>query len=121
VAFEALLGIDSNAPDDALETAQKPSLILARNLNCSFKRVLVACERITLVCLAVFVSILVPNFGSIMAILGSFSVFALCVIGPIAAKISLQGKVTAADVTILMASTVMALWGTAAAFLSTTR
>jgi solute carrier family 32 (vesicular inhibitory amino acid transporter) len=73
-----------------------------------------------LVCLAVAVSILIPDFGSIMAVLGSFSVFALCVIGPIAAKISLERKVTAVDVTILIASTIMALWGTTAAFLSTT-
>jgi len=96
-------------------------VILARNLNRSLKRQLVACERITLVCLAVVVSILVPNFGSIMAILGSFSVFVLCVIGPIAAKIALERKATTADVTILVASTAMAMWGTVAAFLSTTR
>lgn len=93
----------------------------ARLLNRSLKRVLVACERISFVCLTVAVSILVPNFGSIMAILGSFSVFALCVIGPILAKLSLERRATVVDVLILMSSIVMALWGTVAAFWSATR
>jgi vesicular inhibitory amino acid transporter len=117
--LEALFGLDGYA-DDVFEADQKPSVILARNLNRSLKRVLVACERITFVCLAVAVSILIPNFASIMAIVGSFTVFALCVIGPIAAKISLERKATAVDITILISSIIMALWGTAAAFLSTT-
>jgi len=121
IALEALFGIDDNAPDDVFEVDQKSSMILARNLNRSLKRVLVACERITFVCLTVAVSILVPNFGSIMAVLGSFSVFALCVIGPIAAKMSLERKATAVDITILISSVAMALWGTVAALLSATR
>jgi vesicular inhibitory amino acid transporter len=93
----------------------------ARKLNRSLKYILIACERIGFTCLAVAVSILVPNFGSIMAIFGSFSVFTLCVIGPIAAKMSLEGKVTVEDVVILVSSIVMALWGTVAGFWSTTQ
>jgi len=93
----------------------------ARKFNCSLKRVLIVCERISLACLAVTVSILVPDFGSIMAILGSFTVFALCVIGPIAAKVSLERKATVVDLLLMMASIAMALWGTAAALWSATR
>jgi vesicular inhibitory amino acid transporter len=93
----------------------------AGKLNRSLRRVLIACERISLVCLVVAVSILVPNFGTIMAILGSFSVFTLCVIGPIVAKMSLESEVTIVDVMILTSSIGMALWGTVAAFWSTIR
>jgi len=116
---ESLLGLDCYTTDDS-EVDRKLSATLACKFNRSLKRILIACERIALVCLAVAVSILVPDFGSIMAVLGSFTVFILCVIGPIAAKTTLQRKVTAADAMILMVSTVMAIWGTVAAFRSTT-
>jgi vesicular inhibitory amino acid transporter len=53
-----------------------------------------------------------------MAVLGSFSVFMLCVIGPIAAKTTIQRKVTIIDAVILMVSILMAVWGTVAAFRS---
>ena len=121
VALEALCGLDSHTGDDGFEADQKLPMTQARKLNRSLKRVFVACERISFLFLAVAISILVPDFGSIMAILGSFSVFTLCVIGPIAAKISLDGKATFVDLAILVSSTVMALWGTGAAFWSTTR
>jgi solute carrier family 32 (vesicular inhibitory amino acid transporter) len=121
LALEALCGLDSHTQDNGFEANQKLPVTQARKLNRSLKRVLVACERISFLFLAVTVSILVPEFGSIMAILGSFSVFTLCVIGPVAAKISLDRKATIMDVAILLSSTVMALWGTGAAFWSTTR
>jgi solute carrier family 32 (vesicular inhibitory amino acid transporter) len=113
-----MCGLGSYTVDQA---DQKLPVTQARRLSRSLKRVLVACERISLLFLAVTVSILVPEFGSIMAILGSVSVFTLCVIGPIAAKISLDRQATVMDVTILISSTVMALWGTGAAFWSTAR
>jgi solute carrier family 32 (vesicular inhibitory amino acid transporter) len=119
--LEALCGLDTYTLNDDLEADQKSPMTQALKLNRSLisKRVLIICERIGLVCLAVTVSILVPNFGTIMAILGSFSVFVLCVIGPILAKISLEGKATIVDVVILTSSIAMALWGTLAAFWST--
>lgn len=118
IALESLLGLDCYTTDDS-EVERKLSATLACKFNRSLKRILIACQRIALVCLAVAVSILVPNFGSIMAVLGSFSVFVLCVIGPISAKMTLQRKATAVDAMILMVSTVMAIWGTVAAFRST--
>lgn len=117
-AVEALCGLDTHALNDDPEADQKSRVTRAQ---VSFKRVLIACERISIVCLAVAVSILVPNFGTIMAILGSFSVFALCVTGPIAAKMSLEKGIVVVDVMILMSSMVMAVWGTAAAVWSTIR
>jgi len=118
IALESLLGLDCYTPSS--EVDRKPCATLACKFNRSLKRILIACERIALVCLAVTVSILVPDFGSIMAVLGSFSVFILCVIGPIAAKTTIQRKITAIDAMILMASTLMAIWGTVAAFRSAT-
>ena len=118
-ALEALCGLDTYTLNDDLDADQKAPMTQAMELNRSLKRVLMICERIGLVCLAVAVSILVPDFGTIMAILGSFSVFVLCVIGPIAAKMSLEGEVKKVDMVILASSIVMALWGTVAAFWST--
>jgi vesicular inhibitory amino acid transporter len=115
--LESLCGLDTYTLGDGLEDQKSQT----HKLNRSLKRVLIACERIGFVLLAVTVSILVPEFDSIMAILGSFSVFSLCVVGPIAAKISLERKATGMDIAILISSTVMALWGTGAAFWSTTR
>ena len=118
--MEALCGLDTyTLNDDLLEADQKSPMMQALKFNRSLKRVLIICERIGLVSLSVVVSILVPDFGTIMAILGSFSVFMLCVIGPILAKMSLEGEVKIMDVVILTSSIVMALWGTAAAFWST--
>lgn len=115
-----MCGLDTYNLND-LEADRKSSVTQTGKLNRSLGRVLIACERIGFVCLTVAVSILVPNFGTIMAILGSFSVFALCVIGPIAAKMSLEGEATIVDVVILASSIGMALWGTVAAFWSTIR
>jgi solute carrier family 32 (vesicular inhibitory amino acid transporter) len=117
--LEGLCGLDTYTLNDDLEADQKSPIAQALKFNRSLKRVLIICERIGLACLAVAVSILVPDFGTIMAILGSFSVFVLCVIGPIVAKMSLEGKGTIVDVVILTCSIVMALWGTVAAFWST--
>lgn len=117
--MEALCGLDTYTLNDDLEGDQKSPMTQALKLSRSLKRLLIICERIGLVCLAVAVSILVPDFGTIMAILGSFSVFVLCVIGPIVAKMSLEGEVKIVDVVILTSSIGMALWGTVAAFWST--
>ncbi|KAH9968916.1 transmembrane amino acid transporter protein-domain-containing protein [Russula dissimulans] len=117
-ALEAMYGLDTHTQGGRFENDQKSR---ARKFNRSLKRLLLVCERISLACLAVTVSILIPDFGSIMAILGSFTVFALCVIGPIAAKISLEKRATVVDVLLMMSSIIMALWGTAAALWCATR
>lgn len=67
-------------------------------------------------CLTVAVSILVPDFSSMMAFLGSFSAFMLCVIGPLSAKGALNGRLGWGDTALLLMGIVMAIWGTIAAF-----
>jgi vesicular inhibitory amino acid transporter len=51
-----------------------------------------------------------------MAFLGSFSAFMICVIGPISAKIALEGRCKSVDALLLAIAIVMATWGTIAAF-----
>lgn len=55
-----------------------------------------------------------------MAFLGSFSAFVLCVIGPICAKIALEGRCGVFDGAIVALAVVMAVWGTGAAFMDAT-
>jgi vesicular inhibitory amino acid transporter len=62
--------------------------------------------------MAIVVSILVPQFSSLMAILGSFSAFVICVIGPIAAKMAMTGRCQWYDAVLLGISILMAAWGT---------
>jgi vesicular inhibitory amino acid transporter len=73
-------------------------------------------QRILVTLLSILVSILVPEFSSMMAFLGSFSAFILCVIGPISAKVMLAGRCGVFDAVVLTLGIIKAIWGTAAAF-----
>ena len=73
-------------------------------------------ERVALALMAVGVSILIPEFSTVMAFLGSFSAFVLCVIGPVCAKIGIDGRCSWYDGILLALSTIFAVWGTIAAF-----
>ena len=65
--------------------------------------------------LSVIISILVPNFGAMMALLGSFAAFAMCLIGPLSAKIALTGHCSKIDGTLIVVGVIMAIWGIIAA------
>lgn len=82
------------------------------------KKVLAIMQRLCLTLAAVMVSILVPEFSSMMAFLGSFSAFILCIVGPILAKVSIAGQCSIFDGIIITLGMVMAIWGTGAAFVS---
>lgn len=84
----------------------------------SGKRILGNIQRVVVTLLAVVVSVAVPDFSALMAFLGSFSAFMICVIGPLAANIAITGKCTIFDGTVLVLAIAMAVWGTVAAFLS---
>lgn len=83
------------------------------------KKILVALERIMVPAMSILVSILVPQFSSLMAFLGSFSAFVICVIGPISAKVAMTGRCEWSDAALLGVSTLMAVWGTLSAFSAT--
>ncbi|KAJ7024165.1 transmembrane amino acid transporter protein-domain-containing protein [Mycena alexandri] len=72
-------------------------------------------QRVVVTLLSVTVSILVPQFSATMAFLGSFSAFILCVIEPIAAKITLERRCGVFDGFVIMLAVGMAIWGTGAA------
>ena len=62
--------------------------------------------------MAVAVSIAIPEFSSMMGILGSLFAFLMCVIGPVSAKIAIDKKYTKHDALILVVGVAMASWGT---------
>jgi len=82
------------------------------------KHVLGIVQRVALTCFAIYVSINVPEFSSMMAFLGSFSAFMLSIVGPVLAKIAIRKEWSWFDAAIILVGTVMALWGTGAAFVS---
>ncbi|KAG1783774.1 transmembrane amino acid transporter protein-domain-containing protein [Suillus placidus] len=113
VILEIMLGIDNLTP---FQGGIKPQqLSTARRL---LNRVIFIVERISVPALSILVSILVPEFSSLMAFIGSFSAFMICAIGPISAKIALEGRCSLVDASLLTIAIVMATWGTLAAFLT---
>lgn len=106
---------DRSAKPDTLSTRISPQEVP----HLTLKRILTVVERIVFAFLSVGVSILVPEFSIVMAFLGSFSAFMLCVIGPISAKSAMLGRWGVWDIILLVIAVVMAAWGTIAAFWST--
>ncbi|QRV90697.1 Transmembrane amino acid transporter protein [Ceratobasidium sp. AG-Ba] len=82
------------------------------------KGMLRAIERVALALAVVLVAILFPAFGAVMAFLGAFSAFMLCVIGPICAKAALAKRMGAVDGILLVIAIAMAAAGTWVAFVT---
>ncbi|KAF8342961.1 transmembrane amino acid transporter protein-domain-containing protein [Cantharellus anzutake] len=81
---------------------------------------LTALERTALTISIVAVAIAVPHFGVVLSILGAFSAFTLCIIGPLAAKLSIFETSfweRCFDYVLLALCIVMAGWGTFAAIM----
>ncbi|KAJ6509237.1 transmembrane amino acid transporter protein-domain-containing protein [Mycena vitilis] len=81
------------------------------------KRALRIVQRICVALLSVMMSVLVPGFSEILALLGCTSAFCLCVIGPLAANASISGRCGILDGSIMVLALLMAVWGTIALFL----
>ncbi|KAH9486763.1 Vacuolar amino acid transporter 1 [Psilocybe cubensis] len=115
---EILLGIDTpiSSPEDLVDKPDGLS-VAPGSSNFGLKRVLAILQRIFLTTLAVAVSVAVPEFSSMMAFLGSFSAFMLSIVGPVMAKVVIDGRCGWFDGTIIVSGVTMAIWGTAAAFL----
>ena len=118
-----LLGIDTSGsgPSEhghgpSSSTPSPSSLIPSKQHQ--VKTLFVAVERTLLTLLSVAVSILIPEFASVMAVLGSTFSFLLCIIGPVAAKIALEGgmrRCGLGDGLLLGVRVGMAVWGTVCA------
>ncbi|CAA7266602.1 unnamed protein product [Cyclocybe aegerita] len=118
--IEILLGIDTpiSSPEDLADKPDGLSVAPKGSNFGNWKRFLGVLQRVCLTSLAVAVSIWVPEFSSMMAFLGSFSAFILSIVGPVMAKIMIEGRCGAFDATIVVVGTVMAVWGTVAAFMA---
>ncbi|KIJ45124.1 hypothetical protein M422DRAFT_29978 [Sphaerobolus stellatus SS14] len=119
LTIEIWLGIDNATSQPRLLRPASPTRKSAETLATSVRNtshpVLMIFERIGLTLMAVLVSILIPEFSTLMAFLGSFSAFMLCVIGPICAKIAIYKKCSFFDGTLLFSSIIFTVWGTVAA------
>ncbi|CAE6428329.1 unnamed protein product [Rhizoctonia solani] len=125
VTIEIMLGIEqSHAPAHSPERPPSPSHKQQANIDMfsshhareQRNKILRAIERTSLALAVVAVAILFPEFGVVMAFLGAFSAFMLCVIGPICAKSALNRKVEVLDGFLLVVAVGMAAVGTWVAF-----
>ncbi|KDR85164.1 hypothetical protein GALMADRAFT_233828 [Galerina marginata CBS 339.88] len=116
---EILLGIDMpiSSPEDLADKPDGLSIAPAGS-RFRWKHVLGIVQRILLTVLSVAVSIAVPEFSSMMAFIGSFSAFMLSIVGPVIASVMIEGRCNRFDGIIIAMGVMMAIWGTAAAFLS---
>ncbi|KZV75580.1 hypothetical protein PENSPDRAFT_571205 [Peniophora sp. CONT] len=124
ITLEVVLGLDvaHRTPPHEHGASSKSighevTLPAKERTNYAMKRFLYIVERVTFVLISVAVSILLPDFSAMMAILGSFTAFLLCVIGPIGAKLSLEGRNTK-DIVFLVIAIAMAAWGSTVAIMS---
>ena len=121
ITLEMLLGIDSSssAPDDhglVTKDTVSDSSSHTKTRKVLYRNLAIGMERVVLVCVSVGISIIVPDFSAMMAFLGAFTSFLLCIIGPVAAKMALTRQVKWYDSIILLTAIIMASWGTGAAF-----
>ncbi|CAE6527549.1 unnamed protein product [Rhizoctonia solani] len=125
VTIEIMLGIDQcHVPSLSIEQPPSPSrkqqvhidIIPSHHAREQRNKILRAVERISLALAVVTVAILFPEFGVVMAFLGAFSAFMLCVIGPICAKAALNKKLEVLDASLLVIAIAMAGAGTWVAF-----
>lgn len=70
--------------------------------------------RLALILIVVIVAIMVPEFGIVMSFLGALIAFALCVIGPLAAKMAITERCEKVDLAFLVTAAIMGIWGTIA-------
>ncbi|EJD04149.1 uncharacterized protein FOMMEDRAFT_82137 [Fomitiporia mediterranea MF3/22] len=116
ITLEIFLGLEGSDPPQ-LRTPETPGGPTTSQIKRAgfAKDVLILIERSAFTCLSVAVSIFIPEFSSMMAFVGSFSAFMLCVIGPVAAKICLERRCGLKDGALMVIAIVMATWGTIAA------
>ncbi|EEB89800.1 hypothetical protein MPER_12068, partial [Moniliophthora perniciosa FA553] len=112
-ALEVLFRIEPR-----VATSEDMAVKIAAPMRWSKRDMLSHLQRILVALAAVGVSIAVPDFDAMMAFLGSFSAFMICIIGPIAAKVALERRCGIADSFIIAIGLAMAIWGTGAAFVA---
>ncbi|KAL5519122.1 hypothetical protein ACEPAH_805 [Sanghuangporus vaninii] len=118
ITLEIMLGLEPNSQPQ-MHVSEVPGGTSTQAKQSKYtKGLLIFLERTAFTCLAVAVSIFFPEFSSVMAFVGAFWAFLLCVIGPVSAKIVLERKCGWKDGALLLIAIVMTLWGTIAAFIA---
>ncbi|KAI0757082.1 transmembrane amino acid transporter protein-domain-containing protein [Daedaleopsis nitida] len=125
ITIEMALGIDTTgaSPGDHGAPTTTSSHIPPPPHKAGVKSTFIVLERTLLTLASVAISIMIPEFASIMAVLGATFSFLLCIIGPVSAKVALAGGLRRCgfwDVLLLVVSATMAVWGTICAFRSAT-
>jgi solute carrier family 32 (vesicular inhibitory amino acid transporter) len=115
VTLEIWFDIDK-PPLGPMPPTTKSAATLATSSCATSRPFMLFIERVALALMAVSVSVLVPEFSTVMAILGSFSTFILCVIWPVCAKAAIQGRCSWYDGVLLGMSIIFTVWGTISAF-----
>jgi vesicular inhibitory amino acid transporter len=105
--LEIMLGVSSSNDSKAMSKG---------SYHAYLGKIFSGARRIGLTAFAVAVSILFPEFSVVMAFLGSFSAFVINIVGPVLAKITMQKRCNIFDGSIIAIGTIMAIWGTYAAF-----
>lgn len=121
LTLEMILGIETGTRaslDDHGVKATPETEETHSTKNAALKSTFTVMERTLFTVVSVATSIMVPDFSSMMAFLGAFTSFLLCVIGPISAKMALTGECKFWDIVLLCLAVIMAAWGTFAAFWS---
>ncbi|RXW18225.1 hypothetical protein EST38_g7607 [Candolleomyces aberdarensis] len=119
--LEILLGLDTpgfSSPEGLAAKPDELSSITPPGSHVRVKKVLAIIQRIVVTVLTVSVSIAIPEFSSMMAFLGSFTAFMLSIVGPILAKVLIEGRCGFFDGMLVFLGIGMAVWGTLAAFWS---
>jgi len=118
VTIEVLLGLTGTlrSAEDQLDKQGFQSTGQGRKYG-TIKRTLAVVQRLLLTSLSVGVSILVPEFSSVMGLLGSCFAFVICIIGPVSAKMVIMKKVEWYDAVLILVCVVMAIWGTWSSFM----
>ncbi|KAK0481187.1 transmembrane amino acid transporter protein-domain-containing protein [Armillaria luteobubalina] len=81
------------------------------------QQLLCIAQRLSITLLTVVVSIMVPDFGRVTELMGSFSAFLIVVICPIGAKIAITRACGFFDILVLGISFLVGTWGTITAFM----
>lgn len=105
------------APQRRSTTNSIPQGLANPHYSYAHHRLLTIIERTLVSILAILAAIYVPGFSSLMAFLGAFSAFLICILGPIGAKVAIEGRCSAADAILFGIVFAMMVWGTLASFM----
>jgi len=116
--IEILLGLDAPlaSPGDLAVKPNGHSVTPKRSHFGRWRRFLAVIQRVLVTSLSITVSIMIPEFSSMMAFVGSFSAFMISIVGPVIAKVMIDRRCGCFDTFIIVFGTIMAVWGTVAAF-----